>query len=71
MKKKDIYKLFYLTSILMLIGFFIRMGADYFKYNNTNSAPFYLFLIERLLEFIIPSIIFYIIGKNLKKKNLK
>lgn len=71
MKKQNIYKFFYLISILALIGFFIRLGADYFKYDTTNSAPFYVFIIERIVEFIIPSIIFYIIGKFLKKKNLK
>lgn len=71
MKKQNIYKFFYLTSILALIGFFIRISVDYFKYDVTNSAPFYVFIIERIIEFIIPSIIFYIIGKILKKKNLK
>lgn len=69
MKKQNYYKLFYLVSILALIGFFIRISVDYFKYDITNSAPFYLFLIERTLEFIIPGIIFFIIGKILKKKN--
>lgn len=71
MKKQNNYKFFYLASVLALIEFFIRITADYFKYDITNSAPFYLFLIERTLEFIIPGIIFFIIGKILKKKNLK
>lgn len=71
MKKQNYYKFFYLVSVLALIGFFLRIGVDYFKYDITNSAPFYVFIIERTLEFIIPSIIFFIIGKFLKKKNLK
>ena len=65
MKKQNYYKFFYLVSFLALIGFFLRISVDYFKYNITNLAPFYVFIIERTLEFIIPSIIF------LKKKNLK
>lgn len=63
MKKQNYYKLFYLVSILALIGFFIRIGVDYFKYDITSSVPFYLFLIERTLEFIVPSIIFFLLGK--------
>lgn len=63
MKKQNYYKLFYLVSILALIGFFIRISVDYFKYDITSSVPFYLFLIERTLEFIVPSIIFFLLGK--------
>lgn len=63
MKKQNYYKLFYLVSILALIGFFIRIGVDYFKYDITSSVPFYLFFIERTLEFIVPSIIFFLLGK--------
>lgn len=63
MKKQNYYKLFYLVSILALIVFFIRIGVDYFKYDITSSVPFYLFLIERTLEFIVQSIIFFLIGK--------
>ena len=71
MKKQNYYKLFYLVSHLALIGFFIRIGVDYFKYDITSSNPFYIFIIERILEFIVPSIIFFLIGQILKKKNLK
>ena len=72
MKKENIYKFLYAVSTFLIIGFTIRLGVDYFKYDNlNNSAPFYTFIIARMIEFIIPSIIVFIIGKVIKKKYAK
>ncbi len=69
MKKENIYKYLYAVSIFLIIGFAIRLGVDYFKYDlYNNSAPFYVFIIERVVEFIIPSIIVFIVAKIAKKK---
>lgn len=68
MKKENIYKILYAVSIFLVITFIIVSGVDYYLYNTTlNSAPFYLFIILRAAEFIIPSIIVFIIGKVIKK----
>lgn len=71
MKKENIYKFLYLVSILLIIGFIIRLGADYLTYKASSSAPFYAFIIVRSLEFILPSVIIFIIGTILKKKMVK
>lgn len=69
MKKENIYKFLYYVSIALIIAFIIIVGIDYFNYNEIeNSAPFYAFVLVRLLEFILPSIIIFIIAKILKKK---
>lgn len=69
MKKKNIYKLLYVVSLLLLLGFVIRLSVDYMKYDITmTSAPFYIFIIERTIEFILPSIIIFVIGLIIKKK---
>lgn len=69
MKKENIYKWFYFISILLILGFIIRVVADYLKYNAiNNSAPFYAFIIARIVEFLLPSAIIFIVGKKLKKK---
>ena len=69
MKKENIYKFLYVVSIFLIIGFAIKLGVDYFKYDSyNNSAPFYVFIIQRVVEFIIPSIIVFIIAKIAKKK---
>ena len=65
---KKTYKFLYLIGILAIIGFIIRLGADYFKYDKiNNSSPFYVLIIERVFEFIIPSIILFITGSIIKK----
>ncbi|MCM1399685.1 MAG: hypothetical protein NC225_09430 [Clostridium sp.] len=72
MKKENIYKCLYAVSIFLVIGFAIRLGTDYFKYDNmSNSAPFYAFIIERVIAFLIPSIIVFIVAKVVKKKYSK
>lgn len=72
MKKENIYKILYAISIILIIGFAIILGIDYYKYDNiNNSAPFYSFIIVRILEFIVLSIIVFTIGKVLKNKHSK
>lgn len=62
----------YAISILLIIGFAIRIGVDYYNYNTIhNSGPFYVFVIERMIEFMIPSIIFFVVAKITKKKYTK
>lgn len=69
MKKENVYKFLYAISVFLIVGFAIRLGVDYFKYDtHSNSAPFYVFITERVIEFIIPSIIVFIVAKIAKKK---
>lgn len=69
MKKENIYKFLYAVSIFLIIAFAIRLGVDYYNYNTyLCSAPFYLFIIERIVEFILPSIIVFIVASITKNK---
>ena len=69
MKKENIYKFLYVVSIFLIVGFTIRLGVDYFKYDTyNNSAPFYYFILERLIEYVLPSVIIFIVAKITKKK---
>ena len=71
-KKENIYKFLYAICVLLVVGFVIRLGMDYIKYDNVNnSAPFYIFIIERVVEFILPSIIVFLVGKVIKNKYSK
>ena len=72
MKKENVYKILYAVSILLIIAFVIILGVDYLKYDNiNNSAPFYVFIITRMIEFIIPSVVIFIIGTMTKMKYSK
>lgn len=69
MNKKNWYKLFYVVSVLLIIGFCIRVGTDYFIYPTTGGAMslFDLFII-RLAVFILPAIISYVLGRICKAR---
>lgn len=69
MKKENIYKILYAISAILLSTFVIILGIDYFNYDKiNNSAPFSAFVLVRILEFVVPSIIIAIIAKVVKKK---
>lgn len=68
-KKENIYKYMYALSILLLFGFVFRLGADYYKYDPiVTSAPFSVYIIIRLSEFIVPGIICFVAGMICKNK---
>lgn len=67
--KSRYIKLMYTGSVLLIIGFIVRIVADWFQYNPAAySAPFYVFILVRAAEFLLPSFIIFLIAKLLKKK---
>lgn len=72
MKKHNYYKIMYAISLLLLAIFIIVLLFDYFNYNPLyTSFPFTANILIRTFEFILPSIMIFIIGIILKKKFLK
>lgn len=52
MKRENVHKFPYGVSLLLAAGFCIRLGADYYRYNTAvTSAPFYVWVLERSIEF--------------------
>lgn len=69
MKRQNIYKFLYVMSALLVVGFAIRLGVDAYQYDKLlHSAPFYIFVIFRIIEFILPSIIIFVAATIVKKK---
>ena len=69
MKKDLIIKVLFALSIILLIIFFVRIYLDYKVYDPlTYSAPFSAYIVINGLVFVIPSIIFLIVGIILKRK---
>ena len=55
---------------VLLVEFCIRLGIDYYGIVSGNySAPFYLFVIERGIEFILPALVLILVERYLKKKD--
>ena len=72
MKKEKYYKFMWIMSVLFVLGFAIRLGIEYYKYDPiTTSAPFYACIIIRTLEYLLPSIILFIVGIICKRKFTK
>ncbi|MBR7186704.1 MAG: hypothetical protein IKD43_04395 [Clostridia bacterium] len=69
MKKQNLYKFMFAVSALLVLAFVIRFGVDIYKYDvYMGSAPLYAYALLRAVEFVVPSIIIFIIGMILKKK---
>ncbi len=69
MDKKKISKFLMVIAIILLIGFVVILGIDYFKYDKIEtSSPFYTYIIARSLEFLLPSIVLLITSKIINKK---
>ncbi len=69
--KGNIYKLLYFCSIILFVGFAIRVIADYCKYNESYSIPFYYIFIFRIIEFVIPAIILFVGATAIKRYKKK
>ena len=69
------YKICFVISILLAVAFVVFLGIDLYYYNPmTNSAPFDAYVIVRGLEFLLPSLIIFIVGLLMRikiKKNAK
>ena len=72
MKKQKCVTFLYLVSIILVVGFLVSVCVDYFTYDSTyNSAPFYVFIIVRGIEFILTVLPILIVATILKKKKNK
>lgn len=69
--KKHLPLAFLIISIAFALAFIGFTAYDIHVYNTTvNSAPLYLFILARGVEFIVPAVILYIVSRILKKKLL-
>ncbi len=65
--KKIIGLILLLVALLLILLYLVVLDIDYLHW-YINSAPFYLNVIVRSIEFLLPSIILIVIGINLIKK---
>ena len=71
MKKENIYKFLYIVAALLVVGFAIAFGVDAYKYNiggYLGSAPLYVYALVGAVEYLLPSLAFFIAGLICKKK---
>jgi len=71
MRKENIHKFLYIISVLLVVGFAIAFGVDAYKYNTggyLGSAPLYAYALVDAVEYLLPSLAFFIAGLICKKK---
>ena len=74
MKKENIYKFLYIVAALLVVGFAIAFGVDAYKYNiggYLGSSPLYAYALVDAVEYLLPSLAFFIAGLICKKKFTK
>ena len=71
MRKENIHKFLYIISVLLVVGFAIAFGVDAYKYNTggyLGSAPLYVYALVDAIEYLLPSLVFFVAGLICKKK---
>lgn len=72
MKKIPAWKILYGAAVLMVLGFCVHIGVDYYQYNTTlNSAPFWVCILVNGLLYLIPAALAFLAGFIAKKKLCK
>ena len=67
--KKIVSIILFFISLILVLGFMVVLNIDWITYySNANSSPFYVFVLVRGIEFLLPSIILFIIGLYLLKR---
>ena len=71
MKKENWHKFLFVISALLVVGFTIAFGVDAYKYKTggyLGSAPLYVYALIDAVEYLLPSLAFFIAGLICKKK---
>ena len=64
-------KLLKIVSLVLVLCFVIFLIVDYKKAYPFGSAPFYVYILVRFIEFIIPASICFVASKLIGKRNNK
>lgn len=65
MRKLDYNKIMYLVGIILMAVFIVSIIIDHLNYESSNSAPFYVYIIVRTLEFFLPGVLLiYLYNQN-------
>lgn len=67
--KKIVCLIMFFLALLLITGCIISIDIDWLNYYSTvNSSPFYVCVIVRCVEYLIPSIVLIVISTVLLKK---
>ena len=67
-RKQIVGRTLLLVALILILSFIIILDIDWINW-YVNSSPFYINVIKRCFQFLLPSILFITIGIFLLKKN--
>jgi len=66
---KVLYNFLYVVSVILIICFCAMVIYDYINYDSFNTSfPFYAFIINKIVTFLFPSLILFILSRIIKRK---
>lgn len=70
MKKLRWSSVFHLMALAAAALFLVELVRGYFTYNtHLNSAPFSVWVLGYCVFYLLPAVIFFVVGQILKQKN--
>ena len=68
-QENKLYKFLFFVAVGMIAGFSIQIALDLASYNEVvTSAPFYVVVLTRAVQYLVPSAIAFVIAMLIKKK---
>lgn len=68
---KTISKILKIVSIVLILVFVGLLINDYINVYPYGSAPFYVYVLVRVIEFIVPASICFVASELIEKHNRK
>ncbi|SFC22621.1 hypothetical protein SAMN04488102_10445 [Alkalibacterium subtropicum] len=69
---KNISIVLFAAAFLLVLGFGVRLVADYYQYQEgLKSYPFYFYMVGRGLTFLAPAVLCIIGGRKLQPAHVK
>ena len=70
--KKIISILLFFMSLILILGFVVTLNVDWLNYYSRYEAnPFYVYILQRGLEFLLPAVVLIVVGILLLRKDDK
>ena len=67
-KCRTIAAILFVIAGLFVIGFGLLLWKDYTVHDPYGSAPFYLYVIERVLELLVPAVLCFAAGRIINRR---
>lgn len=70
-KRRAIAEILYVIAVIFVIGFGFLLWKDYTVHYPYGSAPFYLYVFERAIELLVPTVLCFTAGIAIKRRSTK